>query len=65
MTELNKKTVKEIPVGSFIHIIGKNLEIKGTVIRNDEVGLGIEISDKTKVALSRICFVGLYQFELS
>ncbi|MBP3256152.1 MAG: hypothetical protein J6M60_06695 [Clostridia bacterium] len=65
MKILDKKSVKQIPVGSIIHIVSINksdkyLEIKGIVTRNDEVGLGI---DKT-IALSRICFVGLYEFEI-
>ena len=61
---LDKKTVKEIPVGAKIHVSGKDLDIKGEVTRNDEYGLGIECFDKRKVGLSRICFIGLYSFEI-
>ncbi|MBP3256153.1 MAG: hypothetical protein J6M60_06700 [Clostridia bacterium] len=63
MTELNKKTIKEISIGSKIHVIGNDLDIRGTINRIDDVGLGITCSESTRVGLI-FNSTKKYQFEL-
>ena len=64
MIALNKKSIKEIPVGAKIHLVGKDIDIIGKVTRNDELGLSIFSTNKTIVGIPVVNFLNQYDFEL-
>ena len=64
MTVFDRKSLKEIPVGASIHIIGKDLDVKGKVTRNDELGIGICSTRNTIIGLPISNLIMRYSFEL-
>lgn len=63
MIELNKRNMKEVPIGCKIHVVGNDLNVRGTVNRIDENGVGITCSENIRVGLF-FNSVNKYTFEL-
>ena len=64
MIDLDKKSIKEIPVGAQIHLIGKDIDVIGKVTRNDDLGLSIHSTNNTIIGLPAKNFFTKYSFEL-
>ena len=51
MDNLNRQTAKLINVGDTIHIVGRSLDVTGTILWKDNSGLGIDCTNKVRVGV--------------